>query len=128
MDWLTKYCATIDYVTKRDVFSPPERKDIVFVGNGVVPPPYLISVMKACKLIRKGCQGYLCYVLSEQSENVELNNIPIVREFLDMFPNELPGELVDREIEFTIQTVPGTQSISKTPYRMATAEMKELKE
>ena len=128
MDWLTKYCATIDCVTKRVVFKPPEQKEIVFVGNGVVLPPYLISAMKACKLIRKGCQGYLCYVLSEQSENVELNNIPIVREFPDVFSNELPGELVDREIEFTIETVPGTQPISKTSYRMATVEMKELKE
>ena len=45
-----------------------------------------------------------------------------------MFPNDLPGELVDREIEFTIETMPGTQPISKAPYRMAIAEMKELKE
>ena len=60
--------------------------------------------------------------------NVELNSISIIREFLDMFPNELPGELVDREIEFTIEIMLGTQPISKTPYRMATAEMKELKE
>ena len=55
MDWLTKYCATIDCVTKRIVFKPPEHKEIVFVGNGVAPPPYLIFAMKACKLIRKGC-------------------------------------------------------------------------
>ena len=78
----------------------------MFVGNGVVPPHNMISAMKACKLIRKGCQGYLCCVLSEQSVNVELNNIPIVREFLDVFPNELPRELVDREIEFTIEIMP----------------------
>ena len=44
-----------------------------------------------------------------------------------MFPNELPRDLVDREIEFTIETMPGTQPISKAPYRMATTEMKELK-
>ena len=128
MDWLTKYCATIDCVTKRVVFRPPAQKEIVFVGDGVVPPPYLISVMKACKLIRKGCQGYLYYVLSEQCVNVELNSIPIVREFPDVFPNELPGELVDREIEHTNEIEPDTHAISNTPYRMATAEMKELKE
>ena len=71
-------------MTKRVVFKPPEHKEIVFVGNGVVPPPYLISAMKACKLIRKGCQGYLYYVLSEQTVNVELNGIPIVREFAEI--------------------------------------------
>ena len=60
--------------------------------------------------------------------NVELNDIPIVKELPDVIPNELPGELVDKEIEFTIEPVPGTPPISKTPYRMATAEMKALKE
>ena len=57
-----------------------------------------------------------------------MNSIPIVRDYPDVFPNELLGELVDREIEFTIEIVPGTQPISKTPCKMATAEMKELKE
>ena len=71
--------------------------------------------------------GFLCYVLSGQSVNVELSDIPIVREFPDVVPKELLGELVDREIEFTIETMPGTQPISKTPYRMAATEMKELK-
>lgn len=70
----------------------------------------------------------MCCVLSEQSMNVELNSIPIVREFPDVFPDELPGELVDREIEFTIDVMPGIQPISKAPYRMSIAEMKELKE
>ena len=115
-------------MTKRVVFRPPEQEEIVFVGNGVVPPPYLISAMKACKLIRKGCQGYLCYVLFEQIAIVELSSILIVSEFPDVFPDELPGELVDREIEFTIEIVSGTQPISKTPYKMSTAEMKDLKE
>lgn len=57
--------------------------------------------------------------------NVE--NIPIVNKFLDVFPNELPGDLIDREIKFTIKVVPGTQPISKTPYRMSTSELKEQK-
>ena len=47
MDWLTKYCATIDCVTKRVVFRPPEQEEIVFVGDGEVPPPYLITTKKA---------------------------------------------------------------------------------
>ncbi|XP_028070430.1 uncharacterized protein LOC114272913 [Camellia sinensis] len=59
---------------------------------------------------------------------VIINDISIIREFLDGFLEELPREFVDREIEFTIKAVPSTQPISKTPYRMLTAEMKELKE
>ncbi|XP_028118063.1 uncharacterized protein LOC114315649 [Camellia sinensis] len=58
----------------------------------------------------------------------ELNSIPIISVFPDVLPDELPGELIDREIEFTIEVVPSTQPISKILYRMATAEIKELKE
>ena len=43
------------------------------------------------------------------------------------FPDDLPGDLVDREIEFTIEVLPGTQPVSKAPYRMAPTELKELK-
>ena len=45
-----------------------------------------------------------------------------------MFPEELPGLLPDREVDFSIDLLPGTRPISKAPYRMAPAEMKELKE
>ena len=56
-----------------------------------------------------------------------VENITVVSEFSDVFSNELPGDLIDREIEFTIDVVLGTQPISKTPYRMSTSELKELK-
>ena len=51
----------------------------------------------------------------------------MVREYEDVFPEELPGLPPPREIEFSIELVPGTQPISIPPYRMAPAEMKELK-
>ncbi|XP_028121010.1 uncharacterized protein LOC114318341 [Camellia sinensis] len=55
------------------------------------------------------------------------NNIPVVRDFPDVFPDELSGQLVNREIKFTIDVIPGTQPISKTFYLMSIIEMKELK-
>ncbi|XP_028051369.1 uncharacterized protein LOC114256014 [Camellia sinensis] len=59
--------------------------------------------------------------------NGDTDMIPVVHEFLDVFPEELPGQLIDCEIEFTIEVAPGTQPIFKTPCRMSPAEMKELK-
>ena len=56
-----------------------------------------------------------------------VENIQIVSEFLDIFPEELLRDLIDREIEFVVNIVPRTQPISKAPYRMSPAEMKELK-
>ncbi|XP_028094465.1 uncharacterized protein LOC114294545 [Camellia sinensis] len=66
-------------------------------------------------------------VLEGPRMNENTDAIPVVCEFPDVFPEELQGELVDREIEFTIEVLPGIQPISKTPYRMEPAEMRELK-
>lgn len=127
MDWLTKYCATIDCVNKVVMFKPPGIPEFTFTGNGVIPPSYLISFMKTKKLLRKGCRGYLCCALTELLDGASIETIHVVSDFPDAFPNDLPGDLIDREIEFTIEVTPGTQPISKTPYRMWTTELKELK-
>jgi hypothetical protein len=55
------------------------------------------------------------------------DNIRVVRDFPDVFPEELPGMPPDREVEFVIDLLPGTAPISKRPYKMAVEELKELK-
>jgi hypothetical protein len=54
-------------------------------------------------------------------------NIHVVRDFPDVFPEELPRMPPDREVEFVIDLLPGTASISKRPYKMLVEELKELK-
>jgi hypothetical protein len=54
--------------------------------------------------------------------------VPVVNEFSDVFPEELSGMLPDRDIEFVIELKPGTALIYKTPFRMTTPELAELKE
>ena len=83
--------------------------------------------MKACKLIRKGYKRYLYSVLIVSTDdNANVNSISIIKEFPDVFPDNLPGDLIDREIEFTVDEIPGTQPVFKAPYRMAPTELKEL--
>jgi ribonuclease HI len=53
--------------------------------------------------------------------------VPVVAEYMDMFPEELPGMPPEREVEFAIDLVPGTAPIAKRPYRMAAPELAELK-
>ena len=60
-------------------------------------------------------------------EAKSLEEVPVVNEYPDVFPEELPGMLPDRDIEFVINLVPGTSSIAKRPYRMAASELVELK-
>jgi hypothetical protein len=61
-------------------------------------------------------------------KEAKLEDIPVVNEFLDVFPQELPGMPPDQEIEFTIDLKPGTTPISQAPYKMGPKELKELKE
>ncbi|GKV15260.1 hypothetical protein SLEP1_g26056 [Rubroshorea leprosula] len=71
--------------------------------------------------------GFLVSVTDASSVTSRLEDIPMVREFPDVFPEDLPGLPPDREVEFAIDLVPGTGPVSKAPYRMAPAELKELK-
>nr|GFD09817.1 putative reverse transcriptase domain, aspartic peptidase domain protein [Tanacetum cinerariifolium] len=61
-------------------------------------------------------------------ESPNIKNLSVVREFADVFPDELPGLPLVREIEFGIELIPSAEPISKAPYRMAPVELKELKE
>ncbi|KAG6397801.1 hypothetical protein SASPL_144262 [Salvia splendens] len=87
----------------------------------------VISATTARKLVRKGCEAYLAYILDTRAEDPKLTNIPIVSEYPDVFPEELPGLPPEREVEFAIEVIPGTTPISMAPYRMAPTELKELK-
>ena len=73
-------------------------------------------------------QGHLAHVVDTRKEVLKSNDIPIVREFPDVFPEDLPGIPIDREIEFSFDLLPGTSLILKAPYQMAPIELKELKE
>jgi hypothetical protein len=64
----------------------------------------------------------------KEAAKAKIEEIPIVQDFLDVFPEELPGLPPDREIEFTIDLLLGTRPISKAPYRMAPLELRELKQ
>ena len=83
--------------------------------------------MKASKLLCQGCIGYWCYAIDTQTKEEKAENIPAVCEFEDVFPEELPGLLPQRKIEFGIESIPSAQPILKTPYCMAPTEVKELK-
>ncbi|XP_074342767.1 uncharacterized protein LOC141680439 [Apium graveolens] len=85
-----------------------------------------LTMMEAKRFLRQGCQAYLAHVTDIEKHTPKIKEIPVVNEFEDVFPEELPGLPPDREIEFTIGLAPGTQPISKAPYRMALIEMKEL--
>jgi hypothetical protein len=127
MDWLSANHACVDCFRKEVVFKPPLGSEFKFRGNRGDHLPKLVSAMQACRLISKGCTDFLACETEEKQE-VKVKDVPIVLEFIDVFPEELPGLPPDREIEFSIDLLPGTTSISRAPYRMAHSELCELKE
>ncbi|KAL0556085.1 hypothetical protein IC582_004592 [Cucumis melo] len=112
---------------KEVVFRKPGFAEVVFRGMRKAVSRSLISVLKAEKLLRKGCTAFLAHIVVVQREKLKPEDVPVVKEFLDVFPDDLSGLPPDREIEFTIELLPGTAPISQAPYRMAPSELKELK-
>ncbi|XP_074378265.1 uncharacterized protein LOC141719786 [Apium graveolens] len=94
MDWLSSFSAQIYCKDKRVVLSTPQGKKVTFKGQRQTQT--FLTSMQAKKLIWKGCKAYLAYVVDKSREVSNLENIPVVRDFLDVFPEELPGLPPDR--------------------------------
>ena len=82
--------------------------------------------MQARHFLRKGCEAFLLLVLDSKRGQVNLKNIPVIKEFPDMSLEELPGLPPEREVDLSIEIVEGTTPISRAPYRMIPTELKEL--
>ncbi|KAL8108338.1 hypothetical protein AgCh_024702 [Apium graveolens] len=123
MDWLSRNGAQIVCEQKKVKIRVQNDKEVVFKGQR--QNQKFLTMLQAKRLLRKGNEAYLAYVIDTQKEVPNIQNIPIVNEFEDVFPENLPGLPPDREIEFAIELAPGTAPVSKAPYRLAPVEMKD---
>ncbi|XP_070015583.1 uncharacterized protein [Nicotiana sylvestris] len=128
MKWLYSCFAKLDCRTRVMRLEFPNEPVIEWKGNGVVPKSRFISYLKASKMIRKGCIYHWVRVADTTSEVSVPESVPVVKEFLEVFSDELPRIPPDREMDFGIDVLPDTRPISIPPYRMAPAELRELKE
>ncbi|KAK1429939.1 hypothetical protein QVD17_12297 [Tagetes erecta] len=126
MDWLAPYHAEILCDKKIVRLRLPNGKRLIVSGDRTDKIKNLITVIQARKCLRKGCIAFLAYV-TNTTEKHRIEDVPTVREYPDVFPDELPGLPPDRQIEFRINLVPETSPIAKSPYRLAPTEMQELK-
>ena len=78
-------------------------------------------------MIKDGCKAYLANIVDTSKVSPGVIDVPIVREFLDVFLDELSGLPLHREVDFEINTILGAVPILIAPYRMAPLELKELK-
>jgi hypothetical protein len=105
MDWMTRHQVSLDISSRAvEIDSPNYKATILYLPQR----EYIDSCI---------------YTI----EGIKLEDIPVVCEYPDVFPDDLPGMLPDRDIEFIIELQPGTAPISKRPYRMPPNELAELK-
>ncbi|XP_022843179.1 uncharacterized protein LOC111366705 [Olea europaea var. sylvestris] len=106
MDWLGSNRVTINCFEKDVVLQRTGEKEFRFYGSKIKVHPHLISAMQAEKLLKKGsCQGYLVNLTDTLEGETTMDNKPIVREYPDVFPDDLPGIPPDRQVEFTIDLI-----------------------
>nr|GFC55507.1 putative reverse transcriptase domain-containing protein [Tanacetum cinerariifolium] len=78
----------------------------------------------------KGCQIFLAQISAkkeeEKSEGKQLKDVPIIWDFPEVFPEDLPGLPPARPVEFQIDLIPGAAPVARAPYRLASSGMKEL--
>ncbi|KAL1191712.1 RNA-directed DNA polymerase-like protein [Cardamine amara subsp. amara] len=126
MDWLGKYKAHLDCHRGRVNFEMGKRM-LVYQGVRPTSGSLIVSAIQVDRLLKKGCEAYLATITTvKDGSELELENVLVVQDFKDVF-RDITGLPPSRSDPFTIELEPGTAPISKAPYRMAPAEMAELK-
>ncbi|MUX80339.1 hypothetical protein GLN76_25570, partial [Shigella flexneri 2a] len=104
-NWMTQHKVVLDVAERVvEINSPTQGPSVLY-------------------LPQRNCVNARAYTMVE----TQLKEIPVVCEYADVFPDDLPGMPPDRDIEFVIELQPGTAPISKRPYRMPPNELAELK-
>ncbi|GJU42882.1 putative reverse transcriptase domain-containing protein [Tanacetum coccineum] len=135
MDWLRR-CHAVIVCDEKLVQIPYGNETLTFCGNessnGRESRLTVISCSKAQEYMAKGCQVFLAQISAkkeeDKSEGKQIKDVPIVRDFPEVFPEDLPGLPPARPVEFQIDLIPGAAPVARAPYRLAPSEMKELSE
>ncbi|KAA3474531.1 hypothetical protein EPI10_024808 [Gossypium australe] len=119
IDWLVEHRVSLDCASKRVVLKTKDDVEMLMIGEHRDYLSHVISALVAEKLVWKGCEACLAYGLF----CYEYQN---VKDFSDVFPEELPSLPLNREVEFGIEILSGTAPVSIAPYRMAPKELTQL--
>ncbi|GJX45406.1 putative reverse transcriptase domain-containing protein, partial [Tanacetum coccineum] len=135
IDWLAKYHAVI--VCAKKIVHIPWRSETLIVhgdgrNRGNDTRLNIISCTKTHKCMLKGCQVFLAHVTTKETEDKSkkkrLEDVTIIQDFPEVFPQDLSGLPTTRQVEFQIDLVLGAAPVAREPYRLAPAKMKELSE
>ncbi|KAI3762059.1 hypothetical protein L1987_52482 [Smallanthus sonchifolius] len=113
MDWLTKHHAEVVCFDKY-ICIPLDSADILNVyGEKPSKGLKLMSCTTAQKYLRKKCVAFLAHILERKVKDKNLQDIPVIKDFPEVFPEDLPGLPPIRQVEFRIDLVPGANPVAK---------------
>nr|GEX28992.1 putative reverse transcriptase domain-containing protein [Tanacetum cinerariifolium] len=127
MDWLVEQDDVI-VCGKKVVHIPYKNMTLVVEGDRGASRLKVISCIKARKYIERGSQLFVAHVTEKEPQEKRLEDVPVIRDFPEVFPDDLPGLPSPRQVEFQIDLVPGATPVARVPYRLAPSEMKDLAE
>ncbi|GJW30916.1 putative reverse transcriptase domain-containing protein [Tanacetum coccineum] len=125
MDWLFKYHARI-ICNEKVVHIPIDSETLIIGGDRSKTRLNLISCIKTKRYISSGCQVFIAQIMEKKSDEKRLEDISVVREFPEVFPKDLHGLPLVRQVEFQINLILGATPVARAPYRLTPSEMQEL--
>ncbi|GJR12403.1 putative reverse transcriptase domain-containing protein [Tanacetum coccineum] len=134
MDWMAEHHAEV--VCYEKYIRVPYKNDMLIIQgerSGIKSKSRLevISSIRTQKYIDQGCQVFLIQMMKEEKAETperRIEDMPVVRDFPEVFPKDLPGLPPTCQVEFHIELTPGAGPVARAPYRLAPAEMNELAE
>ncbi|GJV08357.1 putative reverse transcriptase domain-containing protein [Tanacetum coccineum] len=134
MDWIAEHRAEV--VCYEKYIRVPYGNDMLSVQGekSRVKNEYRLEVISSIRTqgyIDKGCQVFLVQMMKKEetvASEKRIEDVPVVRDFPEVFPEDFPGLPPTRQVEFHIELIPGAAPVARAPYRLAPAEMKELAE
>nr|GEX49061.1 putative reverse transcriptase domain-containing protein [Tanacetum cinerariifolium] len=125
MEWLVKHDALI-VCGKKKGHIPVKGKMLVVKGNYDVSRLKVVSCIKARKYTERGCHLFVVHVTEKEPKEIRFEDMLVIYDFPEVFPDDLPGLPPPRQVEFRIELVPGAAPVARAPYRLAPSEMKEF--
>ncbi|XP_050876243.1 uncharacterized protein LOC127079937 [Lathyrus oleraceus] len=121
----------MDWLSVNSVFIGCEEKLIIIPSSEATPKDVLTTILEGTigivNFLFENEKSVLLVLTKESSDNLSVTQIPVVCEFPEVFPEDVTSLPPEREVEFSIDLIPGTAPISVSPYRMAPLELRELK-
>nr|GEX21874.1 hypothetical protein [Tanacetum cinerariifolium] len=114
---------------RKEVHVPYRNKTLVVKSDSGASRLKVISCIKVRKYIERGSQLFLAQVTESEPAKKQLQDVPVICNFLEVFPDDLPGLPLPRQVEFKIEMMPGAAPVARAPYRLAPSDqLKELSE